>query len=483
MTGRGLLVLSLPGFFALASTACRTNYDGGDQNEESGASGDTDAGDAETSMDAGPDSGTSDSSSSSSSGDGDDTSSGDGDSSSDDTSSGDGDAGSGGDGDTGSVPECGDGQHEPGELCFLAYGEHDLAHDLESIDARDMTGDGRPDVVGVLATSDQVLSIVNQGDGTFANGSPHTAAAGTQNYDIVVMELDQDAAGHPDILFANNGFSQATMVSGDGSGDLAAQEYASDYWYMGPMRTFEVVDLNGDDFEDVLSGVGSGAMIASLGQAGGGLTHPLDPNEVPDHAGCGAADIIPARMGAAGLTPFLVCEDLGEVHEWRVQGSMSNDVFLQDTYSVGMAPTGGDHCDLDGNNYDDIVVSVSGEDEVAILFFDVNGMMSAAQLDVGSSPQAVRCVDMNNDGHEDIVTVNDGGLGEETVTILLGEGDGGFQLSPVTLELNMANPRDPRDMEVQDFNGDGSPDIVIAFAYHNETQQQEPALGVILSNP
>lgn len=247
------------------------------------------------------------------------------------------------------------------------------------------------------------------------------------------------------------------------------------------MRTLEVVDINGDSFDDLLSGIGSGALIVGLGTPQGDITHPVDPETNPDIDDCAPVDIIPALMGPAGLTPFVVCGGNNEVHEWRVLGL--SGLAYQEKYAVGSAPTSGDHCDLDGNNYDDIVIVASGEDEVSILMFDANGVMSVSQLAVGTSPQAVRCVDMDQDGDLDIVTVNDGGLGDETITIRLGEGGGNFDLSPIELPLNMANPRDPRDMLIADFNDDGSLDIVIAYAYHNESQQQDPAIGIYLSNP
>ena len=71
--------------------------------------------------------------------------------------------------------------------------------------------------------------------------------------------------------------------------------------------------------------------------------------------------------------------------------------------------------------------------------------------------------DVNGDGILDIVTANGfpgnsfvtGGQG---VSVLLGNGDGSFQAARTVLATG-----NPASVVVGDFNGDGKPDIVVAF--------------------
>ena len=89
---------------------------------------------------------------------------------------------------------------------------------------------------------------------------------------------------------------------------------------------------------------------------------------------------------------------------------------------------------------------------------------SAAAADVrfptGSAPGTVAVADLNADGKLDIVTANEQ---SGDATVLLGDGKGGFAQSkgsPFTAG------HDPNDIAVADYNADGKPDL--AFANHEE---------------
>jgi hypothetical protein len=73
-------------------------------------------------------------------------------------------------------------------------------------------------------------------------------------------------------------------------------------------------------------------------------------------------------------------------------------------------------------------------------------------ITVGSSPTEDRVVDLNGDGKLDIVLENSG---SNTISVLLGNGDGTFQPA-----VTYATGAQPWSMDVGDLNGDGKPDIV-----------------------
>src|SRR5581483_7822454 len=69
----------------------------------------------------------------------------------------------------------------------------------------------------------------------------------------------------------------------------------------------------------------------------------------------------------------------------------------------------------------------------------------------GSGPRAVVSADFNAAGRPDLAVANAG----NTVSLLLGQGDGTFQ-TPIALTVGQV----PAALAVADFNGDGKPDLV-----------------------
>ena len=103
----------------------------------------------------------------------------------------------------------------------------------------------------------------------------------------------------------------------------------------------------------------------------------------------------------------------------------------------------------------------------------------ASSFPVGAEPQAVVTADFNNDGRLDLATADSG---DNAVSVLLGNGDGTFQL-PTT----SAAGDGPRSLAVGDFNNDGNLDLAMvndyAISYYgNPDPDPSNGVSVMLGN-
>jgi hypothetical protein len=118
-----------------------------------------------------------------------------------------------------------------------------------------------------------------------------------------------------------------------------------------------------------------------------------------------------------------------------------------------------DACDANSDGILDLVIDSFAENRLTLLLGDGKGGFSAPGLPIeaGRKPyRNLRFRDLDGDGRCDLVMPN---MAERGVTVLLGDGRGsfrGFDRPPIP-----AGPS-PFAVEVADVNGDGKPDLVAA---------------------
>ncbi|WP_263373831.1 beta strand repeat-containing protein [Granulicella aggregans] len=115
--------------------------------------------------------------------------------------------------------------------------------------------------------------------------------------------------------------------------------------------------------------------------------------------------------------------------------------------------------DFNGDGFQDLVVGNYEENTVSILLGKGDGTFQPeVKYNVGSEPERVLVADLNGDGNLDLVVAN---TGSSTISVLLGNGDGTFQMQ-VTYPC-----ASPVGLGVMDVNGDGLPDVVAGDYYAN----------------
>lgn len=225
-------------------------------------------------------------------------------------------------------------------------------------------------------------------------------------------------------------------------------------------NSVEIADLNGDGRLDlIVANRGNNNVTVLLGDGKGkfaqakGAPFPAgnSPNDIciGDFNGDGKLDLALANHEAKYLTILL-----GDGQGGFKPAPGSPVTVLSRPHTHGVAA--GDF-NKDGNL--DLVTDSWGENKVTVVFGDRRGSFSSpgSQFAVGKRPyQRVRVADINADGNADIITTN---LEGDDATVLLGDGRGSFNQAAGS---PFPCGKTPFSHAIGDLNGDGKPDLAIA---------------------
>jgi uncharacterized protein (TIGR03437 family) len=316
----------------------------------------------------------------------------------------------------------------------------------------DFNGDGNPDLV-TANTGNSVTVFLGDGTGSFMPVAGNPFAVGANPDSVAVGDFNGD--GNLDIVTANSGDNTITVLLGNGSGGFAPAG-SSPFAVGTNPASVAVADFNGDGKPDIVTAnTGADDVTVLLGNGSGGFAAAqgspfpvgLFPHSVAvgDFNGDGKPDIVTANSGNNTVKILL--------------GTGSGGFTGGGAFPAGSFPQSVAVMDFNGDGKLDIVAANSGSHSVTVLLGNGSGGFAAAigsPFAVGMNPQSVIAVDVNGDGKPDIVTANSG---DNTVTVLLGNGLGGFNAaggSPFAAGVT------PVSLVAGDFNGDGRTDIAVA---------------------
>ncbi len=376
------------------------------------------------------------------------------------------------------------------------------------------------DLAVVDQANNQVDVLIGDGAGGFTVGT--TNAVGTKPTSVAVADFNMDHK--QDIAVGNYTDGTVSVLLGNGNDTFQAQTTSP---AGGTVQALVVADINNDGIPDiavtnaaagttgntlgVLIGVGNGTFQQVLNPPLSGSPYGLavmdfsrdgKPGLVvtqntassisvllnntlqtpmpggrnfaaptqPPGTGNMAVSVATADVNGDGI-PDIVVAYFEDYTVGVMLGNGNGTFQAQSVYSVGKHPYSVAVADLNHDGCPDIVTANENDGTISVLLNTCNGTGSfgaATTYNVGSLPTGVAIGDVNGDGIPDLAVAN---YGSNDVSILIGNGSGGFTPGPTP---TLAGQTGPYNVVIADFNGDGKRDV--AFT-NNLSASMEVYLG------
>jgi hypothetical protein len=333
--------------------------------------------------------------------------------------------------------------------------------DAHSVTLGDFNEDGKPDLAVEFQFEDRISVLLNRSTpGNLAFAAQVNYRVGIRPAFASVADMNLD--GHLDLVVANNATSDATVLLGDGTG------------YFSPPASFPagagahsavLADFNEDGYPDIVTGNQSTIHVAVL------LSEATIPFVKSDQ-------ILPATLPRSIVSGDFNHDgqiDLAATHYLFDQGRFSfyagNNLYLEAEtttlipHSLSLPWMGKEDFNGDGN--EDLAMIDDRTNELYIYWGDGRGeFVSGPVVSVNNGPTSGLVVDLDGDGHPDIITVNQG---DGTLSLLYNR-----WLTNPTSHFDRFDTQtvpvgaDPQSVAAGDWNNDGQKDLAVTHLSTNQ---------------
>jgi hypothetical protein len=321
----------------------------------------------------------------------------------------------------------------------------------DSVAVGDFNGDGIPDLAVANRDSNTVTVLLGNGTGGFAPAPGSPIAVGSAPLSIAVADFNGD--GKLDLAVANS--ASVTILLGNGNGAFTpavGSPIPIGSATYSPL-TVAAGDFNGDRKPDLAIGTSAGLVYVMLGDGTGGFSpasgspFPASYVAVGDFNGDGRSDLALLDNGISSITVYLG------------QGNGGFTVGPASPFTPGTGPYTFATGDLNGDGKLDLAVANFGSNNLTVLLGNGSGGFTPAPgspFAAGTQPSSLAAADFNGDGHLDLAVAS---LNGNAVRVLVGDGRGAFAAMS---SASFATGTQPVSLAVADFNRDGKPDLVTA---------------------
>jgi len=284
---------------------------------------------------------------------------------------------------------------------------------------------------------------------------------GPQSLELIDLDSDMDL----DIVVVQGGSDNVNIFLNDGSGSFNA--IPGTPFSVGNLPTSVTAgDFTGDGHLDLSTSNSISNDISILIGDGSGT---FDDSVAPISAGDGPDDISAKDVNADGIVDLIVANAFSDsVSVFIGDGLGGFSSAAGSPVPVGNAPDAVVAAKINGDLHDDLAVANGSSDDVTILLGNGSGGFSPAPnspFAVGDRPRDLVVADFNGDEIPDLATANSSSFGGGTVSVLLGNGIGGFTES---VGSPISTGDSTRSIASIDFNGDGNLDLITVNAFSDD---------------
>jgi hypothetical protein len=353
-----------------------------------------------------------------------------------------------------------------GTASFVAQPEILLDHQPTRFTVADFDNDTRLDVAVLLfGPNDEGDAVsLNCADILYGNGTGGFAeqrryGVGNTAQDIIAADSNSD--GRLDLVTANAGRDEVGVVYG-----MTGRRFESDERIPSLDRPREVLaaDFDDDGREDLLvlsQEARAVSLLENRGAAGFVEIERLTFAKTPRSMDIDFID----EDAFLDLAIVFITSDSVEIHYGDEEGGFRTGDVERITMT-GRGPRSIDIGDMNGDDLPDLVTGDSNRDQISVLLADGDGGFEAPVSFASQNfPLNVRLLDTNDDGKLDVVYLNRNDPDNPAdqalprVASLLGNGDGTLIESSL---LRVETGVNPRDLELGEISGDGNLDAVVA---------------------
>jgi hypothetical protein len=319
----------------------------------------------------------------------------------------------------------------------------------------DFNGDGVADLAVTYQQQNALSVLLGYGDGTFQPRLDYP----TGIYPTALATGDFNGNGWLDLVVANGVDQTFSILLGNGDGTFQA---AVDYLLPGGPTALAAGDFNRDgkpDLAVVMSGLGVVSIVTGRGDGTFPGPQPYGSSQgswaiaAGDFNSDGRLDLVTTSLNDNSISLFL--------------GGGDGTFEMSAASAAGKVPVAAAAGDFNRDGKPDLAVVNQtctslpcSPGSVSIFLGNGDGTFQPrADYAAGNIPVAVAVADFNSDGIPDLAVVNNGFGFSNSVSILLGRGDGTF-LSGGALLTGIG----PSQAVAADFEGNGARDLAVAFS-------------------